>query len=416
MNWSLDDLKRLATDCPCGQPHQAIPLEHLEVGPGALANAAAWIRARYGRVVLVMDEHTRAAAGDALAQGLTDLGVLWTACLIEPNAQGDVVADERSIVQALIAAGPDVEALVAVGSGTLHDIARFASYKMRIPFVSVPTAPSVDGFTSAGAPLIVRGIKTTYQTQAPIALFADTDVLERAPRELVWAGFGDVMGKSTSLADWAFGAIAAGEPYCAHLAALTREALEMAVAQADGLARARTDAIRSLMEALILSGIVMLLFGQSHPASGGEHHLSHDWGDGVPAIRQAPDPPWPQGGCGVRRDRGRLSRARGGRGRGGRARGTGAVGVPCGARGRGARDCGVDSVRRSRPVAHAPHWRAGGAIRTGRGTKPCVGELEARAQAQEPLHHASTVERDQRALRCRPVARCCRASVCFILM
>ncbi|MBF8377273.1 sn-glycerol-1-phosphate dehydrogenase [Alicyclobacillus mali] len=277
MNWSLDDLKRLATDCPCGQPHQAIPLEHLEVGPGALANAVAWIQARYRRVVLVMDEHTRAAAGDALAQGLTDLGVLWTACLIEPNAQGDVVADERSIVQALIAAGPDVEALVAVGSGTLHDIARFASYKMRIPFVSVPTAPSVDGFTSAGAPLIVRGIKTTYQTQAPIAVFADTDVLERAPRELVWAGFGDVVGKSTSLADWAFGAIAAGEPYCAHLAGLTREALEMAVAQADGLACARTDAIRSLMEALILSGIVMLLFGQSHPASGGEHHLSHDW-------------------------------------------------------------------------------------------------------------------------------------------
>ncbi|WP_206880985.1 sn-glycerol-1-phosphate dehydrogenase [Alicyclobacillus mali (ex Roth et al. 2021)] len=277
MRWSLDDLKRLETDCPCGQRHQAIPLEHLEVGPGALANAAAWIQARYRRVVLVMDEHTRAAAGDALAQSLTHIGVLWTACLIEPNAQGDVVADERSIVQALIAAGPDVEALVAVGSGTLHDIARFASYKMRIPFVSVPTAPSVDGFTSAGAPLIVRGIKTTYQTQAPIAVFADTDVLERAPRELVWAGFGDVVGKSTSLADWAFGAIAAGEPYCAHLAGLTREALEMAVAQADGLARAQTDAIRSLMEALILSGLVMLLFGQSHPASGGEHHLSHDW-------------------------------------------------------------------------------------------------------------------------------------------
>jgi len=224
-----------------------------------------------------MDEHTRAAAGDALAQALTDHGVLWTACLIEPNGQGDVVADERSIVQALIATGPDVEALVAVGSGTLHDIARFASSKMRIPFVSVPTAPSVDGFTSAGAPLIVRGIKTTYQTQAPIALFADTDVLERAPKELVWAGFGDVIGKFTSLADWAFGVIAAGEPYCAHLAGLTREALETAVAQADGLARARTDAIRSLMEALILSGLVMLLFGQSHPASGGEHHLSHDW-------------------------------------------------------------------------------------------------------------------------------------------
>ena len=224
-----------------------------------------------------MDHSTREAAGDALAQALTDLGVLWTACIIEPNGQGDVVADERSIVQTLIATGSDVEALVAVGSGTLHDIARFCSSKMRIPFVSVPTAPSVDGFTSAGAPLIVRGVKTTYQTQAPVAVFADTDVLERAPKELVWAGFGDVIGKSTSLADWAFGAMAADEPYCPHLAALTREALDTAVAQADGLAQSRGEAIQSLMEALLLSGFVMLLFGQSHPASGGEHHLSHDW-------------------------------------------------------------------------------------------------------------------------------------------
>ncbi|WP_206831291.1 sn-glycerol-1-phosphate dehydrogenase [Alicyclobacillus fructus] len=277
MTWRLDELRRLTTDCPCGKPHQPIPMEHLRVGPGALAEAATWIRDRFERVVLIMDEHTRAAAGEALAHALTDLGVLWTACVIEPNGQGDVVADEPSIVQALIATGPDVEALVAVGSGTLHDIARFASAKMRIPFVSVPTAPSVDGFTSAGAPLIVRGVKTTYQTHAPVALFADTDVLERAPKELVWAGFGDVIGKYTSLADWAFGALAADEPYCAHLASITRQALETAASQAAGLAEFRSDAIRSLMEALVLSGLVMLLFGQSHPASGGEHHLSHDW-------------------------------------------------------------------------------------------------------------------------------------------
>ncbi|WP_062308246.1 sn-glycerol-1-phosphate dehydrogenase [Alicyclobacillus sendaiensis] len=277
MRWSFEELKRLETDCPCGEPHHAIPVERLEVGQGALDEAATWIKARFGRVVLVMDEHTRLAAGDALAQRLTDLGVVWTACIVEPNGQGDVVADEVSIVQVLIACGPDVEALIAVGSGTLHDIARFASAKMRIPFVSVPTAPSVDGFTSAGAPLIVRGVKTTYQTHAPVAVFADTAVLERAPKELVWAGFGDVIGKSTSLADWAFGALAAGEPYCSHLASLTREALETAVAEVRGLAEGRPDAIRHLMEALLLSGLVMLLFGQSHPASGGEHHLSHDW-------------------------------------------------------------------------------------------------------------------------------------------
>ncbi|SIS74922.1 sn-glycerol-1-phosphate dehydrogenase [Alicyclobacillus vulcanalis] len=277
MAWTLDELRRLSSDCPCGQPHHRIPVEHLRVGPGALSEAAAWIRDRFARVVLVMDDRTREAAGDELSEALTGAGVTWTACVIEPNGQGDVVADEVSVMQAFLATGPDVEALIAVGSGTLHDIARFVSAKARIPFVSVPTAPSVDGFTSAGAPLIVRGVKTTYQTQAPIAVFADTDVLEQAPKELIWAGFGDVIGKYTSLADWRFGEMAAGEPYCAYLAGLTRAALDTAVAQADGLSRGEQSAVRSLMEALMLSGLVMLLFGQSHPASGGEHHLSHDW-------------------------------------------------------------------------------------------------------------------------------------------
>ena len=47
VRWSLDELRRLTTDCPCGKPHQPIPIEHLRVGPGALAEAAAWIRDRF---------------------------------------------------------------------------------------------------------------------------------------------------------------------------------------------------------------------------------------------------------------------------------------------------------------------------------------------------------------------------------
>lgn len=97
--------------------------------------------------------------------------------------------------------------MIAVGSGTIHDIVRFAAFQRDLPFISYPTAPSVDGFTSARAPLILYGTKTTIQTKAPSALFADLDLLKAAPQSMVAAGFGDMLGKITSLADWEISAI-----------------------------------------------------------------------------------------------------------------------------------------------------------------------------------------------------------------
>lgn len=102
--------------------------------------------------------------------------------LVKPNKNGDVLADEVSLVDLFLSLKEDTDLLVAVGSGTIHDLVRFISGKSGKPFVSIPTAPSVDGFTSLGAPIVVRGEKKTYQLVAPMALFADTAVLQQRQR------------------------------------------------------------------------------------------------------------------------------------------------------------------------------------------------------------------------------------------
>jgi glycerol-1-phosphate dehydrogenase [NAD(P)+] len=167
--------------------------------------------------------------------------------------------------------------VIAAGSGTLHDIARFAAYTTGLPFVSVPTAPSVDGFTSKGAPIIIRGEKITVPAIGPIAIFADLDILREAPGAMAAAGFGDMLGKYTSLFDWKVGRITAEEPYMPLVAEITEEALQACVRHAGDIGERTEEGIRILIGALIDSGLAMLLFGQSHPASGAEHHLSHYW-------------------------------------------------------------------------------------------------------------------------------------------
>jgi len=253
--------------------------ERLVLAEGALPEAARYAAdKRWRRVLVVADKNTYEAAGMTLVRELEGAGTTAPVTLVEPDPAGDVVADEAAIVQVLLdIQRHGADALAAVGAGTLHDIARYAAYTAGKPFMSVPTAPSVDGFTSKGAPLLIRGKKITVPATGPVALFADTGVLLKAPKPLVSAGFGDMLGKATALFDWRIGRLAAGEPYDGQVADITQRALDRCVRLADDIGRGAEKSLLALMRSLIESGIAMLLFGQSHPASGAEHHLSHYW-------------------------------------------------------------------------------------------------------------------------------------------
>ncbi|NNU85188.1 sn-glycerol-1-phosphate dehydrogenase [Geobacillus sp. BMUD] len=278
MNQTLDGIVSLAKQCQCGHRHYDIPIEQIVVSHEAFKRLAAYLQyKRYKKVAVVADARTFAAAGQSLCDELENESIRCKVCFVQPDENGDVIADERAIVQVLLGTPDDVDAFIAVGAGTIHDITRFGSYKMKVPFISVPTAPSVDGFTSMGAPLIIRGVKKTIQAQAPIAVFADIEVLRNAPKAMIAAGFGDMLAKYTSLADWQFAHWMMDEPYCPFVHQLTEQSLQTCVDHLDDIADGGEQGIRVLMDALLQSGIAMLLMGQSYPASGAEHHLSHYW-------------------------------------------------------------------------------------------------------------------------------------------
>ena len=254
-------------------------LKHIVLEQDALSKLPPFVQTSgYKHVLIVADCNTYEAAGRAVEAELMSTSCEVQCCLIQPDPTGDCIADERSIVELLLAVTPGhTDCLIATGSGTIHDIVRFVASKTSLPFLSVPTAPSVDGFTSSGAPLIIRGMKITIPAAVPQAIFADLNILTRAPRELIAAGFGDMIGKFTSLFDWRFSSLTAQEPYDENIAQITEQALEACVTHVEDIGNRTVDGIRVLMNSLIESGVAMLLFGQSHPASGAEHHLSHYW-------------------------------------------------------------------------------------------------------------------------------------------
>ena len=226
------------------------------------------------KFILVADQNTYAALGRSVENALKAAQF----DVISVVLQGDeVIADEHYIVQVLTRADREDRTYLAVGGGTLTDISRFVSHRTRNNFIVLPTAPSVDGFTSLGAPLVIEGFKRTLICHAPIALFADLETLSAAPQRLIAAGFGDMIGKILSVSDWKLGHLLWDEPYDEQIAQQFLTAAKECADSASEIGARSEKGVRTLIAGLIESGFGMLDFGNSAPASGAEHHMSHFW-------------------------------------------------------------------------------------------------------------------------------------------
>ena len=119
------------------------------------------------------------------------------------------------------------------------------------------------------------GKKISYKAVLPYAIVGDTDIMKKAPMRMIYAGYGDVIGKLTALADWKLSQEKTGEYYCDTIVKLVEKAVDKVVSHTEELANREEEAVLYLIEALTLTGVAMGLIGVSRPASGAEHMLSH---------------------------------------------------------------------------------------------------------------------------------------------
>jgi glycerol-1-phosphate dehydrogenase [NAD(P)+] len=223
-------------------------------------------------LALIVDDNTYRVLGQRVEQHLASLG-----CNVKTVrlAGAEVTPDEESCMQVFAAMGDDARTYLAVGSGVITDLARFVSHRSRNPFISLPTAPSVDAYTSTSSSLILRRLKQTVYSQAPIAVFCDLDTLCASPKPMIAAGFGDVVAKYTSVADWKLSHVVWGAAYSEPVARRMAAARDRCMEQVDLVGAADPEGIRSLIVALIEAGLCMLEFGGSQPAGQSEHYISH---------------------------------------------------------------------------------------------------------------------------------------------
>ncbi len=158
---------------------------------------------------------------------------------------------------------------VAVGSGVINDIVKCAAGKAEIRYCCVPTACSVDGYTSFGGAMVVNGTKKTVPGPPPFMICADTDILASAPADMVASGYADLLTKIPAGVDWIIADTVGEEKICDPVWALIQDNIHRWVADPGNM--------REIFDGLAATGYAMQMYKDSRPASGAEHMFSHVW-------------------------------------------------------------------------------------------------------------------------------------------
>ena len=221
------------------------------------------------RLAVISDSTTHGILGARVERALDSLGAVDSIVLSgRPHPDAETVDRIRS-------ATSGADALVAVGSGTINDLCKYASAEDGKPYVVFATAPSMNGYTSVNAAITVHGHKKSLTAQAPLGVFLDLSILAAAPARMIRSGLGDSLCRPTAQADWLLAHLLLDQPYRTMPFALLAEDEAQLFAGSEALMAGDLEAMACLIRTLLLSGFGTAICGNSQPASQGEHLISH---------------------------------------------------------------------------------------------------------------------------------------------
>ncbi len=222
-----------------------------------------------GMALVVSGPITYPLAGEPVAKSVVKAGLKVDHVIVKESTE--------AVVNHVIGAIKRSKASIAlgVGGGKDIDVAKLASAKASVPFMSIPTAASHDGIASPYASIKGGSRPYSIRAQAPVAILTDIDVIADSPYNLLAAGCADIVAKFTAVKDWQLAHKLKNEYYGDYAAELAMMSAELVTKNAKEILKRNIEGVRTVVEALISCGVAMSIAGSSRPCSGSEHLFSH---------------------------------------------------------------------------------------------------------------------------------------------
>lgn len=245
------------------------------MGSGASAQAPALFKTYFPdkKALIVTDSYTWQVLGEKVSGLFCGEGIPTSSYIFQEKA---VPAEWRSVelVDSLLDKEPEA-VLVAVGSGVINDLCKLSSHHHGQSYLTLPTAASVDGYSSCGASISYEGAKQPFPCPAPGIIVADLDVIAAAPATMTAAGYADLAAKVPAGAEWMIADFVGTDPVHADAWHVLQDNLDVFLSRPEAVAAGDPEAIADVFEGLTLSGIAMQAARSSRPASCSDHLFSH---------------------------------------------------------------------------------------------------------------------------------------------
>jgi glycerol-1-phosphate dehydrogenase [NAD(P)+] len=249
-------------------PVTSVPIPAiLEINNGALHHLGDILQKhQFSNIGIFFDSFTFEHFKDTVLQACSTYQKVDTISLENDLEIHDLISVAFSI--------PRYDVVIAVGGGSTIDYGKYIAYSRRIPFISIPTSASNDGFASSNCSIHVNGKKTTVPAKVPYGIIADLNIIQQAPYRFLLAGIGDLMSNITALYDWEFEERNGFGQMNAFAAMLSKKAVNSFI---------RTPMndihnpilLKELISSATMGGIATAISGNSAPISGSEHLISH---------------------------------------------------------------------------------------------------------------------------------------------
>ena len=177
------------------------------------------------------------------------------------------------------------DACIGFGGGKVLDVAKYAAFVAKIPYICLPTTLSNDSLASPFSVMATDGYnRKTFGCKIPTGIIVDTDVIRNAPESQLKAGIGDTLSKYTALYDWKLDARQRGQRVDDFAYMISEMAFNV-IAYSEERSLKSRNFIRLLTQALVFGGLAMEIAGSSRPCSGTEHLFCHALEEFYPEIR-----------------------------------------------------------------------------------------------------------------------------------
>lgn len=179
-------------------------------------------------------------------------------------------------VDSLIAQINNRDALViAFGGGSVLDLVKYCASRCDVPYINIPSTLSNDAVYSCVSRLVTNGKKISYGVQPPIGIIVSFDIIRNSPKELLLAGVADLVSNLSALKDWKLAHKEINEPIDELAYMLSKEAVIPLLHYRGEDVIYYDDFLYDLTNAIVTSGLSMIVAGNTRMTSGAEHLISH---------------------------------------------------------------------------------------------------------------------------------------------